>query len=165
MMKSSLLTKCSKSKIKNITKAKTLSKAVKAVLHPHASTNTIPLPAPVVWLSSARSRAQRATSSFPSRRPAGFLNFARPAPLSATYSKVHSETTGVVILGQLEGLDAVKVSVKKLGGSVGGNNSGNGDREVDVAVSPISPSTRHDRPLGPVSAPGRMFRSSYSHPQ
>ena len=53
--------------------------------------------------------------------------------------------------------------MKKLGGSVGGDNSGNGDREIDVAVSPISPSTRNDRPLGPVSAPGRMFRSSYSH--
>jgi len=163
MMKSSLLTKRSKSKMKSVTKAETPSKAMKAVLHPRASTNTIPFPVPVAWLGSTRSITHRATSSFPSKRPADFLNFTRPAPFSTTYSKVHSETTGVAILEQLERLDAVEVSVKKLGSSVGGDNSGNGDCEVDVAVSPISPITRNGRPLGSVSAPGRMSRSSRPH--
>ena len=130
---------------------------------PHASISTMPLPAPAARLSFTRPRMQKATSNFPSRRSADFLNFTRPVSFSTTYSKVHPGTTGVAVLEQLERLDAVEASLKKLGGGVDGDNSGNADCEVDVAESPTSPSTKNGRLFGPVSAPGRMSRSSSSH--
>jgi len=123
----------------------------------------MPLPALVALLSFSRPRTQMATSSFPSRRSADFLNFTRPVSFSTTYSKVHPGTTGVAVLEQLERLDAVEASLKKLGGGVGGDNSENTDCETDVAESPTSPSTRNGRLFGPVSASGRMSPVVFSH--
>ena len=122
---------------------------------PHASISTMPLPAPAERLSFTRPRMQKPTSNF--------LNFTRPVSFSTTYSKVHPGITGVAVLEQLERLDAVEASLKKLGGGIDGDNSGNADCEVHVAESPTSPSTRNGRLFGPVSAPGRMSRSSSSH--
>ena len=129
---------------------------------PHASINTMPLPAPTARLSFTRQRPQRVVLDT-SRRSAGFLNFTRPVSFSTTYSKVHPGTTGVAVLEQMERLDAVEASLKKLGSGVGGDDSGNPDREVDVAESATSTSTRNNRPPAPVSAPGRVSRSSSSH--
>jgi len=68
---------------------------------------------PLPWRGSAlQDRVQKAAPSFPSRRPAGFLNL-----LDRHHSPrriLRSEATGVAILEQLEWLDAVEVSVKKL---------------------------------------------------
>ena len=129
---------------------------------PHASINTMPLPAPTPRLSFTRPRQQRFASS-PPRRPGGFLNFTRPVSFSTTYSKVHPGTTGVAVLEQMERLDAVEASLKKLGGGVSGDNSGNPDREEDVAESATSPKTGNNRPSAPTSASGRISRSSSSH--
>jgi phosphatidylinositol 4-kinase type 2 len=129
---------------------------------PHASINTMPLPAPTPRLSFGRPRQQRFASS-PPRRSADFLNFTRPVSFSTTYSKVHPGTTGVAVLEQMERLDAVEASLKKLGGGVGGDSSGNPDREEDVAESATSPRTRNKRPSILTSAPGRISRSSSSH--
>ena len=128
---------------------------------PHASINTMPLPAPAPRLSFTRPRQQSFVSG-PSRRSVGFLNFTRPVSFSTTYSKVHPGTTGVAVLEQMERLDAVEASLKKLGGGVSGDNSGNPDHEEDVAESGTSPRTRNNRP-GLISAPGRISRSSSSH--
>ena len=128
---------------------------------PHASINTMPLPAPTPRLSFARPRQQSFVSG-PSRRPVGFLNSTRPVSFSAMYSKVHPGTTGVAVLEQMERLDAVEASSKKLGGGVSGDNSGNPDREEDVTESATSPRTKNSRP-GVISAPGRISRSSSSH--
>jgi phosphatidylinositol 4-kinase type 2 len=99
----------------------------------------------------------------PSRRSADFLNFTRPVSFSTTYSKVHPGTTGVAVLEQMERLDAVEASLKKLGGGVGGDNSGNPDREEDVAESSTSRRRGTTRPSVVISAPGRISRSSSSH--
>lgn len=120
---------------------------------PQASINTMPLPTPASRLGFARPRPERAGSG-PPRRSADFLKFPRPVSFATTYSKVHPGTTGVAVLEQLERLDAVEASLKKLSGGVDGNT----DREVDVAESPI----RGTRPSGP-TAPGRISRSSSSH--
>jgi phosphatidylinositol 4-kinase type 2 len=124
---------------------------------PHASISTMPLPAPPARLSLSRPRVQKVVSDFPSRRSADFHKFARPVSFATTYNKVHPGTTGVAVLEQMERLDAVEASLKKLGGSAGEDNSGNADREVDVAEA--STSTRNNRP----QAPGRVSRSSSSH--
>ena len=116
---------------------------------PHASVSAMPPPPPTPRQSFARPRLQRIISG-PSRRSADFLKFTRPVSFSTTYSKVHPGTTGVAVLEQMERLDAVEASLKKLGGGASGDNSGGADREVDVA----------DRPSKPASAPGRMSRSS-----
>jgi len=100
-----------------------------------------------------RPRQQRFASS-PSKRSGGSLNFARPVSFSTTYSKIHPGTTGVAVLEQMERLDAVEASLKKLGG-VDGDNYGNPDREEDVAESATSPRTRNSRAL---SASGRISR-------
>jgi len=128
---------------------------------PHASINTMPLPSPTPRHTLARPRL-RGVVSGPSRRSADFLNFARPVSFSTTYSKVHPGTTGVAVLEQMERLDAVEASLKKLGGGVDGDSSGNPDREVDVAELTTSASTK-SRPSAPASAPGRISRSSSSH--
>ena len=128
---------------------------------PHASINTMPLPAPTARLSFARPRPQRGTSG-PPRRSADLLRFPRPVSFATTYSKVHPGTTGVAVLEQMERLDAVEASLKKLGGGVERDNSGSDDREVDVTESPADASTRPGLP-GPASAPGRVSRSSSSH--
>lgn len=125
---------------------------------PHASINTMPLPAPITRPSLARSRPQKASPG-PSRRSTDSLKFPRPVSFSTTYSKVHPGTTGVAVLEQMERLDAVEASLKKLSGGTG-DDSGNPDREVDVAESITS---RKNRPPGPASAPGRISRSSSSH--
>jgi len=131
---------------------------------PHASVNTMPLPAPAALLSFARPRTQTATSSFPSRRSADFLNFTRPVSFFTTYSKVHAGTTGVAALEQLERLDAVEASLKKLCGGVGGDYSGNADYEVDVAESPTSPSTRNGKLFkGPVFGTRMNVPVVFSH--
>ena len=128
---------------------------------PHASINTMPLPAPTARLSFSRPRLQKAVLNHP-RRSVDFLNFARPVSFSTTYSKVHPGTTGVAVLEQMERLDAVEASLKKLGGGVAGDNSGNPDHEVDVAESTTSTSTKKGRSLAS-TAPGRISRSSSSH--
>ena len=46
----------------------------------------------------------------------------------------------------MEKLDTVEASLKKLGGGVGGDNSGNPDCEEDVAESTASPKTGNSRP-------------------
>ena len=127
---------------------------------PHASINTMPLPVPTGRPSLARLRPQK-VSSGPSRRSADFLKFTRPVSFSTTYSKVHPGTTGVAVLEQMERLDAVEASLKKLSGGVG-DDSGNPDHEVDVAESTTS---RKNRLPALASAPGRMSRSSSSHTQ
>ena len=125
---------------------------------PHASINTMPLPTPPARLNFSRPRLQGTVSNFPSRRSTDLLNFARPVSFSTTYSKVHPGTTGVAVLEQMERLDAVEASLKKLGGGVGGgDNPGNADHEVDVGES--STSAKNNRQ----SAPGRTSRSSSSH--
>ena len=130
---------------------------------PHASINTMPLPAPVARLSFSRPRSHRVVSGFPSRRSGDLLNFARPVSFSTTYSKVHPGTTGVAVLEQMERLDAVEASLKKLGGGVsGGDNSGDADHEVDVAESSIPTNTRINTQSTPTPAPGRTSRSSSS---
>jgi len=130
---------------------------------PHASINTMPLPAPTSRLSSTRPRLQRLAMG-PSRRSADFLKFSRPVSFSTTYSKVHPGTTGVAVLEQMEKLDAVEASLKKLGGGVGGaDNSGSPDREVDVGEPSTPTSARNNRPSASISAPGRISRSSSSH--
>lgn len=123
---------------------------------PQASINTMPLPTPSSRLGFASPRPQSAVSG-PSRRSADFLRFPRPVSFATAYSKVHPGTTGVAVLEQMERLDAVEASLKKLGGSVDGDV----DREVDVVESP----TRGTRPSGPgpISAPGKISRSSSSH--
>ena len=126
---------------------------------PHASISTMPLPTPTARLSFERYRPQRVNSG-PSRRSADFFKLNRPVSFSTTYSKVHPGTTGVAVLEQMERLDAVEASLKKLGGGVDEDNSRN--VEVDVAESPIHPGTRN-RQSGPTSAPGRISRSSSSH--
>ena len=128
---------------------------------PHASINTMPLPTPTARLSFARQRPQRVISG-PLRRSADFPKFTRPVSFSTTYSKVHPGTTGVAVLEQMERLDAVEASLKKLGRAADGDNSRNVDHEVDVAESSVHTSTRN-RPSGPTSAPGRISRSSSSH--
>ena len=128
---------------------------------PHASINTMPLPAPTPRLSFARPSQQRFASG-PPRRSVDFVNFTRPVSFSTTYSKVHPGTTGVAVLEQMERLDAVEASLKKLGGGVGGDSSENPDREEDVAESATSPRTRNNRPSVTI-APGRISRSSSSH--
>ena len=127
---------------------------------PHASINTMPLPSPAARYNFTRPRPRGAVSD-PSRRSAG-PGFARPVSFSTTYSKVHPGTTGVAVLEQMERLDAVEASLKKLGGGVGEDSSGNPDREVDVAELTTSASTRSKLPA-PISAPGRISRSSSSH--
>ena len=127
---------------------------------PHASISTMPLPAPPARLSFSRPRLQRVAPGFPSRRSADFLNFTRPVSFSTTYSKVHPGTTGVAVLEQMERLDAVEASLKKLGGGVGGDNSEDADREVDVAESPTPAGTRNNKQPALISAPGRTSRSS-----
>ena len=128
---------------------------------PHASINTMPLPAPPTRLSFSRPKPRVIVSDFPSRRSSDLLNFARPVSFSTTYSKVHPGTTGVAVLEQMERLDAVEASLKKLGGGVGdGDNSGNGDREVDVGELPSPTSPTNNKQPAPASAPGRMSRSS-----
>jgi len=130
---------------------------------PHASINTMPLPTPTARLSLTRPKLQRVVPG-PSRRSADFLKFSRPVSFSTTYSKVHPGTTGVAVLEQMERLDAVEASLKKLGGGVGGaDDSGNPDREVDVAEPSTPTSTGNNRPSASVSAPGRISRSSSSH--
>ena len=124
---------------------------------PHASINTMPLPAPPARLNFTRQRLQIVIPG-PSRRPANFFKLTRPVSFSTTYSKVHPGTTGVAVLEQMERLDAVEASLKKLG--VEGDNPGNVDPEVDVTESLIHTSTR-TRPSP--SAPGRISRSSSSH--
>ena len=128
---------------------------------PHASVSTMPLPTPTARLNFARQVPQRAISG-PPRRSADFLRFTRPVSFSTTYSKVHPGTTGVAVLEQMERLDAVEASLKKLSSGVDGDNSRNADPEVDVAESTIHTNTRN-RPSGPSSAPGRVSRSSSSH--
>ena len=124
---------------------------------PHASINTMPLPAPPARLSFSRPRPRGAVSDFPSRRSSDLLNFARPVSFSTTYSKVHPGTTGVAVLEQMERLDAVEASLKKLsGGADDGDNAGAGDREVDVGE--FSPPT-NNKPA-PASAPALLSRSS-----
>jgi len=124
---------------------------------PHASVNTMPLPAPPARLSFSRPRPRGVVSDFPSRRSADLLNFARPVSFSTTYSKVHPGTTGVAVLEQMERLDAVEASLKKLGGGADdGDNTGSDDREVDVGE--FSPPTNNK--TVPASAPGRLSRSS-----
>jgi len=129
---------------------------------PHASINTMPLPAPTPRLSLTRPRQQKFVSA-PSRRSRDFVNFTRPVSFSTTYSKVHPGTTGVAVLEQMERLDAVEASLKKLGGGVGGDSSGNPDREEDVVESATSPRTRNNRSSAPISGPGQISRSSSSH--
>ncbi|KAF9650860.1 hypothetical protein BDM02DRAFT_3092313 [Thelephora ganbajun] len=130
---------------------------------PHASISTMPLPTPTARLSFGRPRPQRVISG-PSRRSADFLNFTRPVSFSTTYSKVHPGTTGVAVLEQMERLDAVEASLKKLGGGVSGeDNPGNADGEVDVTESSPSASTRNNGPSAHISTPGRISRSSSSH--
>jgi len=128
---------------------------------PHVSINTVPLSAPAPGLSFAKQKQQRFVSS-PSRRSADFLNFTRPVSFSTTYSKVHPGTTGAVVLEKMERLDAVKASLRKLGGGVSGDCSGNSDRERAVAGSTTSPRTKDSRPSAPISASGRIPRSSSS---
>jgi len=128
---------------------------------PHASVNTMPLPAPPTRLSFSRPRPRVVVSDFPTRRSADLLNFARPVSFSTTYSKVHPGTTGVAVLEQMERLDAVEASLKKLGGGVGdGDNSGDGNREVDVGQSSTSTHPANNKQPAPASAPGRLSRSS-----
>ena len=127
---------------------------------PHASINTMPLPTPTTRLNFAKQRPQIIPG--PARRSADFLKFSRPVSFSTTYSKVHPGTTGVAVLEQMERLDAVEASLKKLGGGVDGDNPKVVDPEMDVAESSIHTSTRN-RPPGPTPAPGRISRSSSSH--
>ena len=122
----------------------------------------MPLPAPTPRLSFTRPRQQKFASG-PPRRSGDFVRFARPVSFSTAYSKVHPGTTGVAVLEQMERLDAVEASLKKLGGGVGGDDSGNPDREEDVAESATSPKTRNSRPSAAISASGRISRSSSSH--
>ena len=59
-----------------------------------------------------------------------------------TYSKVHPGTTGAAVLEQMERLDAVEASLKKLGGGVGSeDDSEDVDREVDMGESPTPTGT------------------------
>lgn len=85
----------------------------------------------------------------------GPLNFARPVSFSTTHSKVHPDTTGVAVLKQMR-LDDVEVSLRKLGGGIGGANSGGVYCEAALARSSIPPSRRNSRPR----APGQRSRSS-----
>lgn len=126
---------------------------------PHASINTMPLPTPTTRFNFASQRPHRAMPG-PLRRSTDSPRCTRPVSFSTTYSKVHPGTTGVAVLEQMERLDAVEASLKKLGGGVDGDNSRNVESEVDVAESPI-----RNRPSGPTSAPGRVSRSSSSHTQ
>ena len=131
---------------------------------PHASINTTPLPTLPPRLGLSRPRLRVAASGFPSRRSADFLNFARPVSFSTMYSKVHPGTTGVAVLEQIERLDAVEASLKKLGGGVDSeDDSKDVDREVDVGESPTPTGTRGNKRPAPISAPGRTSRSSSSH--
>ena len=124
---------------------------------PHASISTMPLLTPPARLSFSRPKPRGAITDFPSRRSADFLKFTRPVSFSTTYSKVHPGTTGVAVLEQMERLDAVEASLKKLGGGVGnGVSPGNDDREVDVG-EPLSPTSATNNNQ---SAPGQISRSS-----
>lgn len=128
---------------------------------PHASINTMPLPTSTPRLFT-RPRLQRIAIPDTSARSADFLGLPRPVSFSTTYSKVHPGTTGVAVLEQMERLDAVEASLKKLGGGVPRDNSGDADREVDVVESPTRAGPR-TKPSGPPSAPGRVSRSSSTH--
>ena len=86
---------------------------------PHTSISTMPLLTPPARLSFSRPKPRGAITDFPSRRLADFLKFTRLVSFSTTCSKVHPGTTGVAVLEQMERLDAVEASLKKLGSGVG----------------------------------------------
>jgi hypothetical protein len=91
----------------------------------------------------------------------GFLVFARPASFSVAYTKDCPCTMGVGVLEQMERLDAVEANLKKLGDRVGGDNSGNPDRDKDMAESATAPRTRNGKQSAPFSTPERISRSSF----
>ena len=57
----------------------------------------------------------------------------------------------------------LRAKLEKTRGRVGGGDSGNSDREEDVAESATSARTRNGKPSAAISVPGRISCSSSSH--
>ncbi|OBZ68177.1 Phosphatidylinositol 4-kinase lsb6 [Grifola frondosa] len=82
---------------------------------PHASINTMPLPA-----QPKRKRSQSAShmSDFPPpmrRLSTDLSGVTRPVSFSAKFHRVHPATTGVTVLEHMERLDAVEAGLKRIG--------------------------------------------------
>ncbi|TFL04730.1 phosphatidylinositol 3 and 4-kinase-domain-containing protein [Pterulicium gracile] len=108
-----------------------------------ASVISVPLP---------RHTRTRSSGEFPPplhRTSTDATGAPRPVPFIAKFQRIHPGTTGVTVLEHLERLDAVEVSLQRLG-----TDADEPEAESDVGESASAPNSRQARPLS-MSSPTR----------